>query len=425
MKIYFTKFSFTFLLLYTILQVNAQTGNRVFTGAEKTNFNTIDLATPGTQTWSTDRLSTPGYFSATLGAIYTGASDAVNINGYVKKYGNELYTFPVGDGTDLRTLTISAPVLTTDAYTTAWIFGNPSGNLDPTFPNAGPHDITSFISPITMVSSMGQWDWQVGSNIGATGTGVGLTITVSIPDMTAFSPTIQLRLAGWNGTAWVDLSGGPTASGNTENSTLSGTMIAGITAIGIATTGNILPLQLQSFYSQEKDCNVLLSWITTNEQNFSHFEIQQSDNGISYSKAGIVTAKNSNLENNYSFTINQISGVNYYRLKIIDKDGQYFYSNVEIINSNCSLNRDIINVYPNPVKKGIVVINFVTETKGSAKLLLINTTGQQIISRDVKINSGVNKVTLDVKNIPAGNYFIQVLTTNNKIIFNPQKIIVE
>jgi hypothetical protein len=425
MKIYFTQFAFTFLLLFTIFTVHAQTGNRVFTGAEKTNFITIDLATPGTQSWSTDRMSTPGYFSATLGAIYTGASDASNINGYVKKYGNETYTFPVGDGTDLRTLTISAPATATDAYATAWISGSPSGNLDPTLPNAGSHDITSVVTPITMVSSIGQWDWQVGGNIGATGTGVGLIITVSIPDMTAFSPAIQLRLAGWNGTAWVDLSGGPTASGNTENSTLSGTMIAGITAIGIATTGNILPLHLKSFQSQEKDCAAFLNWATTNELNTDHFEIQQSNDGSLYKTAGIVTAKNTYQENNYSFTINQISGINYYRLKIIDKDGRFIYSPVEVVKSNCSLNKDYIKVYPNPVKKGIVFIHFITVTKGDAKLLLFNSNGQQIISRDINIITGSNKVKLGINNIPPGNYFIQLISIDNKIIFKPQKIIVE
>jgi hypothetical protein len=108
------------------------------------------------------------------------------------------------------------------------------------------------VFPIAAVSTVGQWDWQVGNgnNLGAgtTGTGAGLIIKVSIPDLTQFSPAAGLRLVGWNGNNWIDLSKAATATGNTENSTLTGTMIPNITAIAIGRIVAALPRQIRKFY---------------------------------------------------------------------------------------------------------------------------------------------------------------------------------
>jgi hypothetical protein len=219
------------LLLSALIayKVRAQ-GNNVFSGSEVNTFSPASLSTPGGQTWTTVRSATPGYFSAGIGGSYTGASDgtAALIDGYVKKYGNEAFTFPVGAGTDLRTLSISAPSAGTDAYATAWIPGHPKTTPDPT--NAGAfHDTAAVTGVIKRVMNVGQWDWQALS-----GTGAGLTLTASMPDLTTFAPKGHLRLVGWNNATskWVAL--GTTApTSNAENTAITGTMTTGIDAIGI------------------------------------------------------------------------------------------------------------------------------------------------------------------------------------------------
>ncbi|AEI51421.1 DUF6923 family protein [Runella slithyformis] len=212
-------------------EVYAQTGNYVFSGAEAVNYGVVDLATPGGQTWATDRAATPGYFSAYGTASYTGAGDAANINGYVKHYAtaaNQSFTFPVGSGTDYRALSVSGTRTASSVIGVAWIAGNPSTTVDPTAPNAGTHAITALGSGITAVSPAGMWDWQDVSNNAA-----GLTVTVSIPAMTGFAASAsELRLVGWDGTKWISL-GTSGATGLAENSTLSGTMQSGITALAI------------------------------------------------------------------------------------------------------------------------------------------------------------------------------------------------
>lgn len=218
----------------------AQTGNHVFSGSEAVNFGTIDLATPASKTWSTDRMANPGYFSAYFpGAVYTGASDANNVNGYVKKYGNEIFTFPVGTGNDLRTLAISAPAATTDAYATAWILGHPKYTPDPTNGNAV-HDTALVGTGIKRVTNVGQWDWQ---SLGTTNS--TLNVTASMPDLKNFAPIGHLRLVGWDGTKWINLSGVTAPTSNTENSLISGTIAAaqqsGIHAISIGSIAKGFP----------------------------------------------------------------------------------------------------------------------------------------------------------------------------------------
>lgn len=225
------------ILLFSSLVVKGQ--NYLSNGSEMGIFGPISFGT--TTSWATARTATPGYFSWTIGSgNYMDADDNHHINGYVKKYGSEPFVFPVGSGTDLRALSISAPSSPSDVYAAAWILGNPTTIPDPTSGNAF-HPVTAVSGTISAVSTVGQWDWQA-----VRGTGEGLTITVSIPQLfgTEFNDASLLRLVGWNGTAWENL-GTAGASGISENSLLSGIMKQGIQAIGIGVI-NSAPVAVDS-----------------------------------------------------------------------------------------------------------------------------------------------------------------------------------
>jgi hypothetical protein len=219
------------LILVFLPLFNLSAQNYVGSGGELYTLSSYSFAT--SPTWVTDRSSIPGYFSWASGATTYSDQDAShNVNGYVKKYGTDAFVFPIGTGTEMRNLTIAAPIsggTATNAYATAWIAGDPTTVVDPT--NSDDlHPITSFSAGIVAVSPLGQWDWQAIS-----GTGDGLGITVSIPEILptgAFTYPANLRLVGWDGLVWKAL-GTTGASGLTNYSTLSGTMIANIQAIGI------------------------------------------------------------------------------------------------------------------------------------------------------------------------------------------------
>ncbi len=222
------------LLLVAILGLwdVAQGQNHVFEGTEHTAFGDVSLRT--SPDWSTDRGAAPGgqgFFSAVGLAQYTGANDTYNIDGYVKHYANaanQSYSFPVGTGSDLRRLSIDGTIPNEAQVAVAWIVGNPSTTIDPT--DAGVHDITKHESAIAEVIKEGQWDWEVFKE-----SFVGAKISVSIPDLTGYTnyTAKDLRLVGWNGTKWINLSGDNEGTSLNEDASVTGTMQDGITAVTV------------------------------------------------------------------------------------------------------------------------------------------------------------------------------------------------
>jgi gliding motility-associated-like protein len=267
---------FAFIFLLFAKEINAQlyvpaSGETTFYSAPH-----LDSST----NWSTDRSATPGHFNWLIASgDYTGVDDNHNINGYVQKYGPEAFTFPVGDGTQLRELTISAPASPSEIYSVAWITGDPSTNGDPSN-NYQKHKTTAVSGNIVAVSTLGQWDWQA-----VNGSGDGLIITVSIPAMNEaeFNDASKLRLVGWNGTSWESM-GTKGATGITNNSRLSGTMKAGIQAIGIGTVSKtVLDTDLDSVpdttegQTADTDADGILDYLDTDDDNdgvLTMFEIE-------------------------------------------------------------------------------------------------------------------------------------------------------
>lgn len=412
------------LLSYVPCSGNAQT-NVVYSGGEMANFSIMDISVVNGVAWSTERAAVPGYFSAIDTATFIGCSDSANVNGYIKKYGNQAFIFPVGNGKDLRSLEISAPAASTDAYATAWIEGNPNVNRDPTIPYPGYHSIYSYGAPLVAISPAGQWDWQVGYGgylgKGTTGSGFGLTITVSIPDMTSFSQASYLRLVGWNGARWIDLSGKATASGNTENSTLSGTMIAEISAIAIGRVASSLAVKLENFHADASGCNAILTWNAYNEINTEAYFVEQSLDGINFHTVSSLIASGLTNGKLYTVEIAQPNPLAYYRLKIKDNDGTFSYSEIISSRNHCN-STDYLLVYPNPVS-GYEDLNvrFSTYYTGKAECILFNSTGQRLMNKSLVVSSGINMISFDVKNLSSGTYFIILMTDGGKQIDNTQK----
>ncbi|NII28477.1 T9SS type A sorting domain-containing protein [Pseudoflavitalea sp. X16] len=98
-------------------------------------------------------------------------------------------------------------------------------------------------------------------------------------------------------------------------------------------TSAVLPVELTSFTATPKNNSSLLQWSTAQETNSSHFEVQRSVDGTTYSTIGQVAARgNSTAVSWYSFTDpNPIAGRNYYRLKIIDNKGAVNYSAIRVV----------------------------------------------------------------------------------------------
>ncbi|MGI8580584.1 MAG: hypothetical protein ACR2KX_00180 [Chitinophagaceae bacterium] len=154
---------------------------------------------------------------------------------------------------------------------------------------------------------------------------------------------------------------------------------AGAATVFTYTVAAPTPLTLINFSGKKVKDNVELSWITEQEINVDHFEIFHSTNGNQFQIKGSVTAKGStSLQTQYFFTdINPVIGNNFYKLKIIDKDGKFYHSKVMKINS------DIIKAVSIKTIGNDVHIQLASIQKENYSVLLINNLGQTLKTYDV------------------------------------------
>ncbi len=180
----------------------------------------------------------------------------------------------------------------------------------------------------------------------------------------------------------------------------------------LALNGNFpLPVSLNNFSANASNCKVNLNWSTSNETNFSHFELQKSTDRIAFSTITTQAAKCNNSSNcNYNTTTNLYDEKAYYRLKMIDKDGSFSYSKIVNVTNVCG-GKNQLQVYPNPVKLNSTKITVKynnSEVKQNGLLQLIDAQGKELISKTIQLNTGLNVFDFNTKQLSSGNYFIKL-----------------
>lgn len=185
----------------------------------------------------------------------------------------------------------------------------------------------------------------------------------------------------------------------------SATSVAG----GIATYGYAevtqdisLPVKLNSFSGTQENCVGKLDWETAEEVNFSHFEVEQSLDGAAYTKAGTVQAAGGTAAHAYKFSTGTLNGRKYYRLKMVDNDGKYTYSNVVLLTANCGGSGYGAMVYPNPAGKGSDVNVNLHGFTGSISGTLFDAQGRLVNTQTLKNGTNV----LSTARLSAGMYHL-------------------
>ncbi len=170
-----------------------------------------------------------------------------------------------------------------------------------------------------------------------------------------------------------------------------------------------LPMVLGLFTVTKNNTTALLHWTTLQETNTDHFVIERSTDGINYVVIGTLGASgNTTIATKYQFTDNQIAtGINYYRIKTIDKDAKFSLSPVRSINN---INNDFtISMLPNPVSKGVVYIN---TSVNCQRIEVRDATGRLI---KTTIAKGTQN-QLPVQQLSKGMYFVTIVTDSGSKI---------
>ncbi len=177
-----------------------------------------------------------------------------------------------------------------------------------------------------------------------------------------------------------------------------------------------LPAIWDQFTAEKVNVSGLLKWSTLTEQNVDRYAIERSEDGSNYIEIGSVKAKgNSTVKQSYSFTdLKPMSGNNVYRIRSVDHDGKFSYSEARTL--NFGLIKNSISVSPNPAHN-LAVISLRNNVK-PLKVLLFNSMGQQLGSYNMNNES----LTIDVSKLNAGTYFINIKGDN---INHREKLIVQ
>ena len=173
-----------------------------------------------------------------------------------------------------------------------------------------------------------------------------------------------------------------------------------------------IPVELTSFNAKATSNAVNLTWATATETNNRGFEIERKK-ANSFVTIGFVEGYGTSTEiHTYSFTDSKLeSGTYYYRLKQIDLDGSYEYSQVVEVKILNPVKFSLDQNYPNPFNPTTKInLNLATDSK--VKLVIFDILGQEVATLvNGNIAAGSHQYEFNAANLNSGVYFYRVNAT--------------
>jgi hypothetical protein len=222
-----------------------------------------------------------------------------------------------------------------------------------------------------------------------------------------------------SGFAWSNLTFSNSIADSTMDRVIAGYTLSDLPAFMALTDDNApLPVELVRLTGERMEMNAMLNWTTASEKNSSHFEIERSFNGKTFVTAGKVESNhNSNRLNNYRFEDMDVFAaepkVVYYRLRMVDMDGSFAYSNVITISNQEKTDDGGIKVFPNPLE-GRLFVEFATTS--STPVSLRDMSGRLVWTGSIEAGE-VHEVNIPA-NLNNGVYFLSVGDQVTKLIKN-------
>lgn len=196
--------------------------------------------------------------------------------------------------------------------------------------------------------------------------------------------------------------------------TITGGNVAEISGGGVIAIA-LLPVELIGFSARETSGKVALEWRTASELNNAAFEIQRStgNSNHDWEAIGNVTGHGTSLvEHAYSFTdVRPQSGENYYRLKQMDMDGSYEYS--EVVSVNMAKMQREMRIFPNPATD-FITLNFDTDFTGQANLSLFDYAGKKVAGSSFQLDGQALSTSIDLTGMPSGFYLVEIVAGNSR-----------
>ena len=179
------------------------------------------------------------------------------------------------------------------------------------------------------------------------------------------------------------------------------------------TIEDFVPVELTAFFALSTEKGIMLKWTTASENNNSGFLIERSSNKVDFNEVAFINGKGTTTEvTDYEYNDNVTKpGTYYYRLKQIDFDGSFSYSNV--VESEIS-GPEVFNLsqnYPNPFNPS-TMIKFTLPVDSRVRIELFNTLGEKVdelTDRDYSI--GNLEINFDASKLSNGVYYYTINAT--------------
>lgn len=177
----------------------------------------------------------------------------------------------------------------------------------------------------------------------------------------------------------------------------------------------VLPVTIKYFTAWKRADANRLTWMTTSEKSFSHFEIEKSTDAVNFIRVATVAARGRGNEGaSYSYDDNETKTVQYYRLKYVDIDGKYTYSNILRVNRDDVTTKVVFN---NRITD-MLALRIIDMPANNLSIKIIDNSGRAIKTQNVKINAGENSFNLNTGSIPSGFYYLMLTGDNYKRTFS-------
>ncbi len=193
--------------------------------------------------------------------------------------------------------------------------------------------------------------------------------------------------------------------------------------LSLCPEGGVTPVEFLGINARQKGSGVSVEWSTSQELNSSYFGVERSADGNSNwtTIASLNAAGNSSTIKNYNaYDPSPLKGVNYYRLKQVDKDGNFKYSKTVTVKLN--FGKIGVSVLANPFHNSLTV-DFLSSTDQSVSARLIDITGKQVANEKWSIATGSTRKNFsNVNGLQQGMYILTVSNTTGEVLYNNKVI---
>jgi hypothetical protein len=312
------------------------------------------------------------------------------------------YPFPVGESDDFQLATV-----TTDA---SFELATPLDSLNVQFnASIGTPAYTSNFDGTNFFADLldgGTWTITPSGLLSTGSYEVALILLGSGNDANAGYRVMKTNPSGQFGLLGTFVGAGPAAGG--VQATESGYLSFSDFGIG-QNVGSTFPVEWLSFTATPQGDQVALRWETAQEVNHSHFVIERSADGASFQAIGERQgAGDASQITAYQFvdaTPNQ--GVNYYRLKQVDLDGSFAYSERREVQLEATASLQWQAISPNPAQETLTV-RWLAALNQTIQAELLTVQGQVVRSHIQHVQAGPGHLTFDLPDLPAGMYLYRL-----------------